>query len=207
MTYANTCYALNAGVIITTPGLCDSLITDPGINATAELDTVGNVLVRWTIQQADAFDFFVVQRREPGGTFATLGIVAAVAGQTNYGFTDEDPLTGANEYIVIGVNTQGKPSASNVASVFVLAQRSQAAVSVYAFPVPARDVVQVVANRSGEATIEVLSADGRSHLQQRARFGGEPVPVTISRLSEGVYTLRLRFDDGETGVVRIARFE
>lgn len=207
MTYANTCYALNAGVIITTPGLCDSLAADPGINTTAELDTAGNVLVRWTIPQADAFDFFVVQRRAPGGAFVTLGTVVSVAGQTNYGFVDEDPLTGANEYLVIGVDAQGKPRAGNVASVFVLAQRSQAEVSVYAFPVPARDVVQVVANRSGEATIEVISADGRNHLQQRARFGGEPVPVTISRLSEGVYTLRLRFDDGETGVVRIVRFE
>lgn len=206
MVYSNTCYALNAGVSIWTPGLCDTMmVTDPGITTTAQLDTSGGVLVRWAVTTPADFDFYVVQRRLPGGNFITLAIVPAEQGQANYGFVDDEPATGANDYWIIGVDTQGKPRFSNIATVFVLTQSRD--LSVFAFPVPARDVVYVTANRSGQASIDVVSADGRVQLSSSGRFGSEPVPVSLGNLSEGVYLLRLRFADGETGSVRIARFK
>lgn len=203
--YANPCFALNAGVYEWTFGDCDSnVLINPNLVLTAEITPLARgVRLNWQmpLAMAGSFSYFVVLRLDPGVT-RTLGYVTAI-GVAAYTFVDPNPLSGNNAYQIVGVNNAGIPTYSNLASVQVLAQWNE--VVLRAYPIPATQVIYLVSNRAGEASVELVAPDGRNASRETHRFGGAPVPVDVSGLNAGVFIVRVRFEDGETLLQRVVK--
>ena len=82
----------------------------------------GNVRLDWTTANEDMVDRFEVQRQAPDGTFGPLGSVAAAGnttGETDYNFTDNDPLNGTNVYRLRIVDTDGTADFSDLVTVTI----------------------------------------------------------------------------------------
>ncbi len=207
MTYSNSCYAENAGVIFYSPGECEQVF-DPGVLVSlgAQLEQGVGVQLNWMLADNPAdYDFFVLIRPWPGGGYDMVAEIP-VDGNQQYSFLDMNPMLGNNEYQVLAIASTGMPKPSNVAEVFV--QNFQGGTtSLYAYPVPAGEQVFITANRSGDATIELTSLDGRVYHRQDAKFGGEAVPVPTNGVADGVFIVRVRFDDGDTAHQRIVKLE
>jgi len=204
VTYANVCYALNAGVTDWTHGACDPNLVDNGVIVlTAEIRT-GGVGLSWTLNDAPAnYDFFVIREQAASTGIWTVVATVPANGLALYSFLRLTATTGSISYQIIGVSTGGQLVASNEATVF--RPENQALTTVYAYPSPARDDLQVTVNRTGRAVIELVSPQGSVDLRQEADFQGAPVPVTLHQLANGVYLVRLRFADGEVVQQRVVR--
>ncbi|MCB0637262.1 MAG: T9SS type A sorting domain-containing protein, partial [Lewinella sp.] len=202
-TYLNLCYAENSGIFDYDNGICDSIPDpNPPIELIGEL-APGGANLNWTVLQAgDVFDHFILRGRWPmDGTFHQVATIPGSDLQ-NYSFFHPNVMVGLNTYQILGVRG-GTIVLSNEADIFIPEDNNRPA--IYAYPNPARDLMQVTANRNGPATIEFLSPDGRRFIEQQADFHGAPVPVDVSGLNDGLFILRVRFDSGETAQQRVVK--
>jgi hypothetical protein len=121
-----------------------------------------------------------------------------------YDFLHLNAALGITTYQILAVLEDGSVIASNTIELLrrdMMGRRT----SLYAYPSPARDELHVTVNRLGDATLELLGTDGQLNQQENATFNGNPHTVDVSRLNNGVFIVRLRFDDGEVVQQRVVR--
>lgn len=204
-TYANLCFAQNAGLNLWTPGPCDGFEPDGNVTLTGRINNAGSAVLNWIIEESpDNYSFFIIHRWADGDIVSQeIGRIPA-NGTQQYSFTDVNASNGMSSYQVIGVYTNGRVSPSNLIDLFNTAVLGLQT-SIYAFPSPAIDYINVTVDHIGEARLQLINTDGQVHYQEQAYFNGSPHPVDVSQLTDGVFIVRLRFDDGETVQRRVVK--
>ncbi len=209
VTYSNACFASNAGVTIWTPGVCDSLaVVDPSIELAGAPGAGGRVQLDWTLDDDPAaYSHFILRTWTTSDeTENVLAVVPITNGQQQYSFIHQNGGYGIRKYDVLAAKIQGELAFSNIEEVFLMNDEQEQAL-VYTFPVPATNLLNVLSNQRGEATLDLISSDGRLLLQRQENFRGLPVPIDVSRVEDGVYIVRLRFRDGQVGQQRVVKME
>lgn len=207
--YGNACLAEHAGVLLWFPGPCDpdSILTNNGeIFLQANEHQGGGVDLNWTLHTQATLDHFFLMRSIPGDDMEMIRVIPATQARINYVHLDEHPAFGVNRYRLVGVDIQGRTVYSNYDEVFVQWDQSEP-INVSAFPVPARNELQVASSKQGPCTIEIIGPDGRTHSTKEVNFAGLPVRLDISSLSEGVFFLQLRYTDGNEAHQRFVKAE
>jgi hypothetical protein len=164
---------------------------------TAVLNNDHTVTLDWNTQLEINFSHFTIQRSADGANWSTIGTVQAKgnsAVQTDYSFTDEQPLTGTNFYRLALVNMDGTYIYSDVK---VMQSATIARISF--FPNPAHDYVNVSlgGTTGSQVTILLTSISGRLMQEKTAATGnGSVVTFSIQNIASGMYFLTVVHADG-----------
>jgi len=148
---------------------------------------------------------FEVLISSDGASFVSKGFVSsqAVNGTSsvrlNYSFTDANPTGAVQQYRLRQVDANGRNKYSNI---IVMKSEQAATLSIAGvFPNPAVNVInlQVSVKVKDNMSIVVTDINGRKIMVQQANIeaGSTNIPVTVSNLPVGTYTVRLLSSDGK----------
>lgn len=194
VTYANICYAQNVGVEQWTLGPCDMIPPSAAISLTTNVEEQG-VRLNWSLSEPDqAYDFYYLHGMWPPKS--DYKSIALLETPTELSFLHFNQMQGISTYQVLGITPQGHIEASNIAEVLI--NELLNTVGMYSYPNPVADAIYITANRTGHATVELINPQGQIQLSQARNFTGSPVSVPTQQLANGVFIIRLRFDDGQT---------
>jgi hypothetical protein len=164
---------------------------------TAVLNNNHTVTLNWNTQLEINFSHFTIERSADGSNWQDIGTIQAVGNsaiQTDYSYTDEQPLTGMNYYRLVLVNMD---NSSTYSQVVVMETAPIARISF--FPNPAHDYVNIALGGStgSQVTILLSSISGRL-MQEKAAATGSGVVVTfpIQNVADGMYILTIVNADG-----------
>jgi hypothetical protein len=146
------------------------------------------VVLNWATSSEQNNKGFEVQRSSDGINFNRIGWVDGVGNSSslqNYSFTDAAPAKGKNFYRLNQVDIDGKAKLSAIRKIDF---NSPFDITIY--PNPATDVlnVQVSKNISG---IKIVDAQGKLIWQQENNTGLLSIPVSVQKLTAGLYILEV----------------
>jgi hypothetical protein len=164
---------------------------------TAVLNNDHTITLNWNTQMEMNFSHFAIERSADGANWEQVGTVQAKgksAVQTDYNYTDEQPLTGTNYYRLTLVNMDDSYMYSQV-----VVMQSATIAKVSFFPNPAHDYVNVSLGETtgSQVTILLSSISGRL-MQEKTTATGSGVVVTfpLQNISSGMYILTVVKADG-----------
>jgi hypothetical protein len=164
---------------------------------TAVLNNDHTITLNWNTQLEQNFSHFAIERSADGANWEEIGTVQAKgnsAVQTDYNFTDEQPLAGTNYYRLTLVNMDNSYLYSQV-----VVMQSATIARVSFFPNPAHDYVNVSlgGTTGSQVTILLTSISGRL-MQEKTAATGSGVVVTfpIQNIASGMYILTVVKADG-----------
>jgi Secretion system C-terminal sorting domain len=164
---------------------------------TAVLNSNHTVTLNWNTQLEINFSHFTIERSADGANWEDIGTIQAIgnsAVQTDYSYTDEQPLTGMNYYRLVLVNMDNSYTYSQV-----LVMESAPVAKISFFPNPAHDYVNVAlgGTTGSQVTILLSSISGRL-MQEKAATTGSGVVVSfpIQNVAAGMYILTIVNADG-----------
>ena len=163
----------------------------------AVLDNDHTITLNWNTQMEQNFSHFAIERSADGASWEEIGTVQAKgnsAVQTDYNFTDAQPLAGTNYYRLTLVNMDNSYIYSQV-----VVMQSATIAKVSFFPNPAHDYVNVSLGETtgSQVTILLSSISGRL-MQEKTAATGSGVIVTfpIQNIASGMYILTVVKADG-----------
>ncbi|KAA3635864.1 MAG: T9SS C-terminal target domain-containing protein [Bacteroidetes bacterium] len=192
LTYSNECFAMNAGLLSWTPGICPGIVIDDEISVTGNpVDPSPSIRVEWQTLTSEYLAFSIL-RRIPGAPEWTL--LTDVDGGT-YETTDPNPNADPTvEYQVIGTTPEGYSVLSNIAVVNLPEPPD-----VVLYPVPAIQDLIIKVPVEGVYELQILNSNGVQIQKYKDPITAEgPVDLDISMLKPGIYLLRLQHEDGTT---------
>ena len=153
------------------------------------------VNVTWKTSVEEDIKQFEVERSANGIDFTTIGTVQP--GQTNYLFTDKQPLTGFNYYRLKSVDMDGAYTYSSVVLVNV---KNESAIISSLYPNPGNGTIQLKLQGviEGNVLVQVIDQQGRpvATKQYGVQHTGEfKTPIVLTDLSKGTYVLRVTVND------------
>jgi hypothetical protein len=177
------------------------------VNFNAVLNSNKTTGLTWTTEQESNLNYFAVERSADGIQWVTVGSVQGKGNSvlpTDYAYTDQQPLSGANYYRLSMVNTKGDYSFSIVKVVNLLQVKG---ISVY--PNPARDYINVsVSQAKTDLNVKLINQLGQQ-LQVNQVKAGTSVILTLDvhNYAQGSYFLQVSGADGtqQTSKVLIMR--
>ena len=153
------------------------------------------VQVSWQTATEYNSDYFEVQRSTNGKDFVTIGKVQAknIAQGAQYAFIDASPAAGYNYYRLNAVDQNQASRLSSI--VLVNVKNSQDLVAaVYPNPAGGEVTVDIKGDNAHDVSVSVIDQAGRVVLTRLiARQSGSrtTIPLSLGRLSKGLYTLRV----------------
>jgi hypothetical protein len=165
-------------------------ITCSFFDATLKNDAVS---VNWTASCTNIQSYFDIEKSADGQSFTKIGSVDAAQGTKQYAYTDNKPTRGNAFYRLRMVDIDGKPYFTQVVRVNY---RSKLVNINNIFPSLATSQlnVQVHSEASQTTALHILDMNGRIVKSQSLQLvaGQQSVPVVVSGLAPGTYTLRLQ---------------
>ena len=134
---------------------------------------------------------FVIERRNPDGSFSQISEVPAKAssGLNNYTVTDAHPSAGINYYRLKMVDNDGSVKFSNVIGVNV-SLIVQTTHSLRIYPSPAVEVINISHPAATKgAVLKIISTDGRIASVSAVDLGEASSSVEVSSLASGIYVV------------------
>ncbi len=153
------------------------------LSFTAKKENKTNLL-NWTTTNEINVDHFDIERSRNGREFSRIGSVKA--GQSNYYYTDNSPLTTANYYRLKMMDKDGKYEYSPIRLLTI--NNSQLPITIY--PNPARDKVTVT-HPAANTAAQLQLTDMTGRILRRTKVAAEVVQATmnIKGLPAGKYNL------------------
>lgn len=156
---------------------------------------VNKVYLTWTTAQESNSKEFIIERSNDGRTYAAIGKVAA-AGNSNqtitYGYTDAQPIFGANFYRLKQVDIDGKAELSGTVKIV-----TDNTGGFIAGPNPARSSTTIYRQNNTEpARIELIDMNGKLLKQLNMPGTTSTITINVSGLSKGIYLLKLTTTKG-----------
>lgn len=147
--------------------------------------------LRFDVEGEKNMKEYIVERTDNQGSgYRVIGMLPAKtpAGSNSYHFSDGQPVNGNNYYRIKAVDVDGKHVYSNI--VFL----NWASTSVRIYPVPARDVVNLVFSnsKSTDLRIQLFTINGQmiqDKMLQRVQQAS--VPIYRKNLAAGMYLIRI----------------
>ena len=177
------------------------------VNFEAVLNPDKTVGLSWTTQQEVGMSHFEVERSADGQHWSSIGKVNArgnSAVPTDYVFTDQAPLSGANYYRIRMVNLDNISGLTRIRVVRILQVKG---VSVY--PVPARDFVNItVSGATVDLNIRLVNQLGQVMQVSQVKAGtSTTITLDVHNYAQGSYLLQVMGADGtqQTSKVVIMR--
>lgn len=158
----------------------------------------GIAILNWITTEEMNASHFDVQRSENGKSWQTLASVPAKGNskiQTDYSFTDTEPLTGQNLYRLHMIDIDGSATYSNICNLKFDFQPQ------FVFPNPAKDFLRIkVEDWSQIQYITVRDTKGR----QIFHSAGKPTDlIDLTGFTEGIYIVEVVKTNSETKISRI----
>lgn len=153
------------------------------------------VNVSWKTATEYNSDYFEVQRSTNGADFIAIGTVKSrnIATGASYTFKDETPAAGYNYYRLRTVDINRSDKLSSIVMVNVKAGADLVA-SIYPNPTGGEITVNLKGNVTGDISVAVVDQAGRVVLVKvlgRQTGNRMITPLSLGRLSKGLYTLRV----------------
>jgi hypothetical protein len=157
--------------------------------------SVNKVYLTWTTAQEFNSKEFIVERSTDGRVFTAIGKVAAAGNSnrpTTYGFTDAQPVYGANYYRLKQVDMDERSELSTI--VKIITDNSGAFVMG---PNPASTSLTVRRQNNTEAAhIELMNVNGKLIKQFNMAGTSATLTINVSGLAKGIYLLKLTTTKG-----------
>ena len=139
--------------------------------AIAAIKKGNGIGINWTVLNDINTDHYVIERSADGITFTELAQLAAKqeAGNVEYEFTDENPLSGNNFYRI-------RSSSSTIESYSTIVSANWKANNIVVYPNPVKDgIIQLhLYNQSmGRYTIRRLNTEGKMMNEWQLNYNGE----------------------------------
>jgi hypothetical protein len=155
-------------------------------------------LLDWTTANEINVSRFEVQRSLNGGSFTSIGTVAAIADKHSYTYTDADAQDKAWFYRLKMTDIDGKYSYSGI----IALSGSSIQDGIGLFPNPAHGLVTVQHSLAADnnALAQVLDMSGRVRRTVKLAAGALQTTITLDGLAAGVY--KVRWTNGNQSVTR-----
>lgn len=142
---------------------------------------------------------FEIQRSSDAKTWNIVGMVAAQgesSSTANYSFANTNPSSGTNYYRLKMIDKDATFALSRIEKITVSSLSGN-----YLYPNPASELIQVKSqNWDAVKEIQIFNQNG----QQIYHSGTKPVTyLSTSQLNNGVYSVKIRRQDGTTSVQKI----
>jgi type IX secretion system substrate protein len=177
------------------------------IDFNAELNSNKTVGLTWTTQQELNSSHFEIERSADETNWITLGTVTAKgnnASASDYGYTDESPLSGINYYRLKTVNLDGSYSYTNIKTIRTIQVKG-----IVIFPNPARNYVNVSINQSAvDLNVKLVNSLGQVMQVMQVKAGTSiTLTLDVHNYAQGTYILQVTGSDGtfQTSKVLIMR--
>lgn len=184
--------------------------TVPAAVITASEKATG-IAVDWNIASETNVAGYELERSTDGQNFTRVFAANGIKGTNtfaNYNWIDSKPVIGDNKYRVKVNGKNGGVAYSNVASVNVVAAKTDFSV----FPNPVSDGIIGLKMKNvaaGNYTIKVLSNDGKLMSREVIKHSGGSSSKNITsaaKLSSGTYQVEITGPDNKVDVIRILVF-
>ncbi len=161
--------------------------------------TNGSVGIDWGVNQGSSISGFYIERSNDSKNWERLQFVSYISGNSNYAFTDVNPLNGINYYRIAEVDFDNHTSYSGIRSVNVGPLSS-----ITIWPNPVVDAVNVRYNGVAKnATATIFDQVGRSVTTVTVHQGNNV--IDINNVAPGVYILVLNEGDNKTFYQKIIK--
>ncbi len=155
----------------------------------AKADALGkSVKLDWkTTNEINTKEFIIEKRTDEIG-FTELGRKAShnTAGIHNYSYTDNQVAAGNTYYRLKQVDQDGKYKYSDIAQVNI-----RAGINLAVYPNPVDDVLSLSHEIATQASVKVLSLEGRILIREVIPQGATLTSLNVSGLSSGAYLVTL----------------
>ncbi|MCP4443547.1 MAG: T9SS type A sorting domain-containing protein [Aureispira sp.] len=152
--------------------------------------------LEWTIDNEQTIQSYTLERSTDGIDFQTLAAIDAV-GQSAYNYIDELPYS-TSYYRLKVKELDGQISYSNVIN---LTRKGITAGSIKVYPNPTTNSVNIdfLADKSSNATIQVIDVLGRTlqTIETSVELGANRKIIDLSMLSDAVYILSIKTEDAQ----------
>ena len=157
----------------------------------------GNALLNWKTSDEINVDHYVVEHSLNGLNFTAAGSVMAAnhSGTNNYSYTHDGPAAGTHHYRIRRVDKDGSSGYSDIKTIKITS--SGANVQVRRNPVSgAALVLSVTAQQNSETMVRIMSADGKTLVQQRENLaaGTNFVHLNITPVPPGIYLVQVQLN-------------
>mgnify|MGYP002382201632 CR=1 FL=1 len=154
----------------------------------------GAVRLYWSTAQEVGSKEFVIERSADGIQFEPIQTVAASLNsdvRTNYNTLDAHPLTGRNFYRIKALDLDDAVTYSNIAQVKSTDGRFQ--LKIYPNPTSESATMELLADRTGTATVELISVNGTrlSASRMNLKKGVNIAAIPTEQLPAGIYYVRV----------------
>ncbi|MCA0237790.1 MAG: T9SS type A sorting domain-containing protein [Bacteroidetes bacterium] len=161
---------------------------------------VGNqVQLHWKTASEQNNSHFSIERGDENLRFAETGRVESAGAAHSYAWTDPRPLTGTNYYRLRQYDREGTSHLSPTVSVDYKNRRMQ----VEILPNPADEYARLNLQQetSGRMYISIIDMAGRLKWENTYDLekGPQQIDLPVQQLLKGVYYIRIRTENGETG--------
>jgi hypothetical protein len=143
----------------------------------------------WVTTSESNSKLFNIQRSSNGSAFTTIGIFAAQGNTsltTTYTFTDAQPLSGDDYYRLQQVDINGKFTYSNTVHL-----NFSGTMTLQIDPNPAHGTANLYIGNAAQAlSIQLFNLNGQLLRQWSVTPGQTTLPVDVSALAKGLYTVK-----------------
>ena len=165
----------------------------------------GNVAtLQWITENETNSKWFVIERSGSTGGFDSIGVILGInnGNETNYSFTDDYMLNGANSYRLREVDMNGVVRYSIV--VTLSSMQMSASMAVYPNPAVATINFSVPSDIPQSVLVQVYSMTGVMMMtaQQELVAGNNLQTLTVGNLRAGNYILKVSSQDGSSQFVQ-----
>ncbi len=155
----------------------------------------GNTAVlNWKVTAERDVLSYTLERSINGISYTSIASYSS-DGRPEYNKVDAQPATGLNYYRVKIVNLNGKEEYSEIR---IVRFDSKGVITI--FPNPATDVVNIQLPDSWQGRqvkIDLINQSGQVVISKTPSQAGQVESINVSRLSAGIYNLRLINNNGE----------
>lgn len=145
-------------------------------------------ILSWHINDNSSTSKFIIERSADANNFVSIGSCLATS-QTNYSFTDKQPLPGNNFYRLKVINADGKIIYSDIKLIKLSAPK----ISLY--PNPVKNTLQIIADNTiaENVSIEITNIEGTvlNKLEFKSSITGIVKTIDVSNLTKGIYFIKL----------------
>jgi hypothetical protein len=143
----------------------------------------------WVTTSESNSKLFNIQRSSNGGSFTTIGTVAAqgnTSATTTYNYTDAQPLSGDNYYRLQQVDINGKFTYSNIVRMFF-----SNSITLQINPNPAHGTANLnIGNSTQVLSVQLYNLNGGLLEQWQVTPGQTTLQMDVSALAKGLYTVK-----------------
>ncbi len=152
-------------------------------------------LIKWATASESNTQKFEIEHSSNGISYTKIGTVAAAGYSSitkHYEFLHNVPAIGKNYYRIKQIDLDGRFTYSSI----IVLQNKDSKTNIIIAPNPVLNEATILFNETGNKTLQLLTAAGHIVYTEKINGTNNRYTINMSRLSSGVYLLRLYTANG-----------